>query len=160
MVGGIDISKGPSEGVGTGAIGGSHQFPHPRGERHRQGRQEPRHPPEDTPRHQYGAPRPPNSLAPTSPNGCRRSSFRFYGDTYSRAASLSPALIRTATKASSAYSKREQGNYSAGTNCGMGSCSAPATRSGNARNANSRVLHCTEVFNTSEDTESLLRRER
>ena len=141
MVGGIDISKGPSDGVGVGGIGGSVNFRtldahdivkdgETKGSRVKT---------------TFGS----NGVTPRD-EGTTASADRpsFYGDTFS--GSFATAVVQDNYEGIVAYSKRQQGNYFAGTK-------VPDGLSVGLLGFNSaQVKPGSEVFNTSEDTESFL----
>ncbi len=155
MIGGIDISKGPSEGVGTGAIAGTINFR----------TLEAKDIIKDG--DNYGirlkgslggntvTPRVPNRLPTATPNqAVANRSLGLNGDMYSGSFAL--AALKENYEFIVAYSKREQGNYFVGSKMPDG----VAVRTGNTtwdnRNANARVPAGSEAFNTSENTDSFL----
>lgn len=154
MIGGVDITKGPSDGVGVGSIGGNVAFRTLL--------------PEDIvkPGQAWGARLrgslgnntvgdraisrpPPGSLVNDSINlsNADRPSF-FNGDTLS--GSIALATVQENYEFVAAYSRRTQGNYFAGTKVPNGII----FDRGPGRNALIRPGE--EVFNTSEDAESFL----
>ncbi len=155
MIGGIDISKGPAEGTGTGAIGGNINFRtleaqdivkngNTHGVRFK-----------GSLGNNTVAPRAPNRLATSTPNQVvEERSSAFNADMYSGSFAL--AAQKENYEFVTAYSKRVQGNYFVGTKAPAG----VAFRTGNAtwdtRYANARVSPGMEAFNTSEDTDSFL----
>ena len=155
MIGGIDISKGPSEGVGTGTIAGTINFR----------TLEAKDIIKDG--NNYGVrfkgslggntvtPRVPSRFGDNTPNQVVADrSLGINGDMYS--GSFAIATIKENYEFIAAYSKREQGNYFVGTKVPDGI----AVRTGNfawdIRNANATVPPGTEAFNTSENTDSFL----
>jgi hemoglobin/transferrin/lactoferrin receptor protein len=142
MVGGVDISKGPSDGVGVGGIGGSINF-----------RTLDAHDivkDGETTGSRIKTTMGSNGVAPRDVGttvGADRPSF--YGDTLS--GSFATAVIKDNYESIVAYSKRKQGNYFAGTKVPDGIVFGAGTV-----NPNAQIRPGTEVFNTSEETESLL----
>jgi len=142
MIGGIDISKGPSDGVGVGGIGGSVNFRTlDASDIVKAG---------ETTGSRVKTTLGSNGVAPPDA-GTTLSADRpsFYGDTFS--GSFATAVIKDNYEGIVAFSKRQQGNYFAGTKVPDGMRFGPGTT-----NPNAQILPGTEVFNTSEDTESLL----
>ncbi len=142
MVGGIDISKGPSDGVGVGGIGGSVNF------RTLDARDIVKD--GETTGSRVKTTLGSNGAEPRDPGttlGADRPSF--YGDAFS--GSFATAVLQDNYEGIVAYSKRQQGNYFAGTKVPDG-----MVFGGNSSNARAQIRPGTEVFNTSEDTESFL----
>lgn len=148
MIGGIDISKGPSDGTGVGGIGGSINFRTLEpidiiqegktfGVRLKGG---------------LGT----NSIGervPGTMTGEDRPSF-FNGSTYS--GSVAAAAKMENFEFVGAYSKRKSGNYFVGTNLpdeGIEFSTMPGMNGGGG---NAVVMPGEEAFNTSEETESFL----
>ena len=142
MVGGIDISKGPSDGVGVGGIGGSVNFRtldahdivkdgETKGTRIKTTLGSNGAEPRDT---------------GTTVSADRPS---FYGDAFS--GSFATAVVQDNYEGVVAYSKRLQGNYFAGTKVPDG-----MVFGGNSSNSLAQIHPGQEVFNTSENTESFL----
>ncbi len=142
MVGSIDISKGPSDGVGVGGIGGSVNF------RTLDARDIVKD--GETSGTRIKTTLGSNGAEPRDP-GTTLSADRpsFYGDAFS--GSFATAVIQDSYEGIVAYSKRQQGNYFAGTKVPDG-----MVFGGNSSNARAQIRPGTEVFNTSEDTESFL----
>lgn len=142
MVGGIDISKGPSEGAGVGGIGGTVNF------RTLEAR-------DIVKDGQTTGTRIKTSIGSNTSKepepGAAVSSDRpsVFGDTFS--GSFATATVHENYEAVAAYSKRKSGNYFAGTKVPDGMVFGAGTS-----NANAQVRPGQEVFNTSEDTESFL----
>ncbi|MDH4983708.1 TonB-dependent receptor [Hyphomicrobium sp. D-2] len=141
MVGGIDISKGPSTGAGVGGIGGSINF--------RTLEAADILKPGETSGARIKASLGGNASKPPAA-GTTTSADRpdFYGDSFS--GSFATAVIAGNYEAVAAYSKRQQGNYFSGTKLPDG------LLIGSGTNAGAQVKPGSEVFNTSEDTESFL----
>ena len=141
MVGGIDISKGPSVGAGVGGIGGSVNFRTlEAGDIVQDG---------DTTGTRIKTSMGTNTSAP--PNaGTSVSSDRpgLFGDAFS--GSFATAVLQESYEGIVAYSKRKQGNYFAGTKVPDG------IQVGTGANVGAQIRPGQEVFNTSEDTESFL----
>lgn len=155
MIGGIDISKGPSEGVGTGAIAGNINFR----------TLEAKDIIKDG--NNYGlrlkgslggntvTPRAPDRLLTSTPNQIVKDrSSGFHGDMYS--GSFAMAALKENYEFIVAYSKREQGNYFVGTKVPDGIKFWTGNFTWDSNNANARVPAGSEAFNTSENTESFL----
>ncbi len=106
MVGGIDISKGPSDGVGVGGIGGSVNF------RTLEARDIVKD--GETKGSRVKTTLGSNGVTPRD-EGTTMSAERpsFYGDTFS--GSFATAVVQDNYEGIVAYSKRQQGNYFAGT---------------------------------------------
>jgi hemoglobin/transferrin/lactoferrin receptor protein len=148
LIGGIDISKGPSAGVGVGGIGGTINFRTlEAGDIVKDGKT-------------FGVrlkgglgtnsvtERAPSFLSnAVNPATAGRPSF-FNGDSYSGSAAV--AALNENYEFVFAYSKHVQGNYFAGTRVPAGITFRPAA------NANALVGPGQEAFNTSEDTDSFL----
>jgi hemoglobin/transferrin/lactoferrin receptor protein len=141
MIGGIDISKGPSTGVGVGGIGGSV------GIRTLEAGDIVR--PGDTTSTRVKASIGGNTSSPPE-TGTMESADRprVFGDSFS--GSIATATIRDNYEGVIAYSKRKSGNYFAGTDVPSG-IDLSSTLINRAQ-----VLAGEEVLNTSEDTESFL----
>ena len=142
MIGGIDISKGPSSGVGVGGIGGSI------GIRTLEAGDIVK--PGETTSTRLRAGIGGNTSSPPE-EGTTESADRprFFGDSFS--GSIATATIRDNYEGVIAYSKRKSGNYFAGTNVPSGVVFGTGTS-----NPRAQILPGQEVFDTSEDTESFL----
>lgn len=153
LIGGVDVSKGPSEGVGIGGIGGSVNFRTlEAGDIVKDGKT-------------FGtrlkgsvgtnavAERAPSFLSggSNSTTGSRPSFFN--GDNYSGSAAV--AAIKENYEFIVAYSKHVQGNYFAGTKVPAGITFRPQGAT-TTTNANALVRPGQEVLNTSENTDSFL----
>lgn len=143
MVGGIDISKGPSDGAGVGGIGGSINFRtleahdivkdgETKGSRIKT---------------TMGSNTSSAPDAGTTTSAERPSSV---GDSFS--GSFATAVAQDNYEGIVAYSKRKQGNYFAGTKVPDGLSVTPPPNTFNR----AQVQPGKEVFNTSEETESFL----
>lgn len=141
MIGGIDISKGPSSGVGVGGIGGSV------GIRTLEAADIVR--PGDTTSTRVRGSIGGNTSSPGE-MGTAESAERpgIVGDSFS--GSIATAAIRDNYEGVIAYSRRKTGNYFAGTDVPSG-LDLDSTLINRAQ-----VLPGEEVFNTSENTESFL----
>lgn len=149
MIGGIDISKGPSESVGTGTIGGTINF------RTLEAQDIVASGKDFGIRLKGGLGN--NSAAADAPNFIARSPLNmigddrsswFNGETYSGSAAI--ATMKENYEFVLAYSKRVQGNYFVGTKVPDGLVFSPAA------NSNTFIKPGTEAFNTSENTDSVL----
>jgi hemoglobin/transferrin/lactoferrin receptor protein len=141
MVGGIDISKGPSDGVGVGGIGGSIGFRTlDAGDILRPGEAKGSRVKASTGTNTSSVPDEGTSVSAERPS--------FLGETFS--GSFATAVRHDNYEGVIAYSKRKQGNYFAGTKLPDGLV-VTSTQSNLAQ-----VQPGGEVFNTSEDTDSFL----
>ena len=141
MVGGIDISKGPSSGTGVGGIGGSVNFRTlEAGDIVKDG---------ETKGSRVKTSLGSNGVKPRE-EGTTLSAERpsFYGDAFS--GSFATAVVEDNYEGIVAYSKRQQGNYFAGTKVPDGVVLTPTGIN------HAQIQPGSEVFNTSEDTESFL----
>ncbi|MGQ4274034.1 TonB-dependent receptor domain-containing protein [Terrihabitans sp. B22-R8] len=154
MIGGVDISKGPSDGVGTGGIGGSINFRTLSAE--------------DLVRdgENWGARfkggigsntrapliRQNSSVAPPVLRDADRPSF-FNNDSWS--GSVATGVLQENFEGVFAFSKRRQGNYFAGKNNVPSGFIFPENGGLNP-GRNAVVRPGDEIYNTSEDTDSLL----
>jgi hemoglobin/transferrin/lactoferrin receptor protein len=155
LIGGIDISKGPSTGVGVGGIGGAVNIRTlEAGDIIKNGQT-------------FGVrlkgtvgtnavtERAPSFLSSTTVNmGTENRPSFFNGDSGSGSAAI--AAIKENYEFVVAYSKHVQGNYFAGTNVPPGITFRPENATTTTATANSLVKPGQEVFNTSENTESFL----
>lgn len=155
LIGGVDISKGPSTGVGVGGIGGTVNVRTlEAGDIIRDGQE-------------FGVrlkgsvgtnavtERAPSFLSSTTVNmGTENRPSFFNGDSGSGSAAI--AAIKENYEFVVAYSKHVQGNYFAGTNVPPGITFRPDGAAATTATANSLVKPGQEVFNTSENTESFL----
>lgn len=144
MIGGIDISKGPSDGVGVGGIGGTINF--------RTLAAEDIVKPGETKGSRVKASLGSNtSSEPDAGTTVRAERPGIDLDTFS--GSFATAVLQDNYEGVVAYSKRKQGNYFAGTDVPDGLSLDPLGAFGSNR---AQVQAGAEVFNTSENTESLL----
>ncbi|MCA1454620.1 TonB-dependent receptor [Bradyrhizobium sp. BRP22] len=155
LIGGVEISKGPSSGVGVGGIGGTVNFRTlEAGDIVKDGKI-------------FGtrvkgslatnavAEQAPSFLSNNAVNTAAKGRPSFFnGDTSS--GSVAVAAIKENYEFIVAYSKHVQGNYFAGTKVPDGITFRPANALTTTANANSLVKPGQEVFNTSENTDSFL----
>lgn len=144
MIGGIDISKGPSSGPGVGGIGGTVNFRTlEAGDIVKPG---------ETKGSRVKTMLGSNGVSPPA-EGTTATADRptFYGDTFS--GSFATAVAKENYEGIVAYSKRQQGNYFAGTDVPKGLIVEPPKPTDQIR---SQIMPGYEVFNTSEDTDSFL----
>lgn len=154
MVGGIDISKGPSDGVGVGGIGGTINFRTlEAGDIVKNG---------NTYATRVKGSLGNNAMSPRAPdfiNGGinqaaeNRPSFLSGG---SQSGSIATAVIQENYEFLAAYSKRTQGNYFVGTQVPAGVVFPTGNYFYDQSRANALVKPGAEAFNTSEDTDSFL----
>jgi hemoglobin/transferrin/lactoferrin receptor protein len=154
LIGSVDISKGPSAGVGGGGIGGSVNFRTlEAGDIVKDGRTFGTRLKGSLATNSLGAQAPSPLVGTPSAASGNRPSF-LNSDAYSGTAAV--AAIKENYEFIVAYSKHAQGNYFAGTKVPDGVTFKPPGFTGGASNANSLVKPGQEVFNTSENTDSFL----
>lgn len=157
MISGIDITKGPSEGVGSGGIGGSVNFRTlEAGDIVKEGK---------THGVRIKGSLGSNTVTPSALSDigigpkvdqlAEKRPSPFNGDAYS--GNFAVAVLKEQYEFVAAYSKRVQGNYFVGTKVPAGVV-FPRTNdfAWNTVNANAAVLAGAEAFNTSENTDSFL----
>lgn len=158
MIGSIDVTKGPSEGIGAGGIGGSVSLRTlaatdivPAGKewavrlRGSLGNNT-----NDSLSDVY---RNPPAVSPAVQPATERPDF-FAGDTWS--GSIAVGVVQENFEAVAAYSKREQGNYFAGRKSSDGVVPRTGDYQFDVRNAHTPIAPGKEVYNSSQDVESLL----
>ncbi|GGF63796.1 TonB-dependent receptor [Azorhizobium oxalatiphilum] len=155
LIGGIDISKGPSEGVGGGAIGGNVNFRTLSaqdlvrsgdnwGVRVKGGMGTGTQSPLIT---QFSNTAPPQTRETDRPDG-------FNGDSWS--GSVAAATLQENFEGVIAYSRRVQGNYFAGAENAANGFVYPEGTMGLNPGRNAIIRPGEEVYNTSSDTSSVL----
>ncbi|MBN9597030.1 MAG: TonB-dependent receptor [Afipia sp.] len=155
MIGGVDISKGPSDGVGTGTIGGAINF------RTLEARDIVKEGNDSGIR--LKASTGSNTVTPRAPVQSPASVINMAsearpgflnGDMFS--GNVAVASIKEHYEFVAAYSKRQQGNYFVGTNVPPGIVFRRGDFTWDSNNANARVPAGGEAFNTSENADSFL----
>lgn len=162
MIGGIDVSKGPADGLGGGGIGGSVALRTisardivPEGEewavrvRGSLGN--------NTDWDLVNQAKDPDWVVPSAPVAADRSDF-LTASTWS--GSIALGLAQDNFEAVAAYSRRRQGNYYSGKNAPDDMIFRTGDYMYDLLNAHTAFMPGTEVFNTSQDVESLLLKAR